>query len=77
MFVFKSTRQRFYLIVGLLLLLFGITYIQLARFLNKLSTSTERVQAATLIDREVRWLGEHTAPQYVFEGVLPIGGAAS
>jgi signal transduction histidine kinase len=58
MFAFKSTRQRFYLIVGLLLLLFCIAYIQLAGFLNKLSTSAQRVQAATLIDKEIRWLGE-------------------
>lgn len=58
MVAFKSIRSRFYLIALLLLLLFAVIYIQLASFLNRLSGSTERIQAAALINQDILWLEE-------------------
>ncbi len=52
--MFKRTKHKLYLIAGLLLLLFCIGYVELAVFLKKLSTSSERVPAAALIDKEIQ-----------------------
>jgi signal transduction histidine kinase/DNA-binding NarL/FixJ family response regulator len=59
MTVFRTARQRYFLIAGLMLILFCISYVGLFGFLNKLSSSAEKVRAATAIDQEIRWLGEH------------------
>ncbi|MCP4403472.1 MAG: response regulator [bacterium] len=51
--MFKRTKHKFYLIAGLLLLLFCIGYVELAVFLKRLSGSSEKVQAAALINQEI------------------------
>ncbi len=52
--VFKSTRQRFYLIAVLLILVFALGYLELTIFLSRLSTSSERERASTAITREIQ-----------------------
>ena len=58
MYGFKGIKQTFYVIVGMLVLLFGLSYIQLAGFVGKLSTNAAKAQAAAHIDLNIRWLGE-------------------
>ncbi|KPA18453.1 multi-sensor hybrid histidine kinase [Candidatus Magnetomorum sp. HK-1] len=49
-----STKQRFYLIVGLLILIFCIGYIELAVFISELSFGAEKVQKAAYIEKDVQ-----------------------
>ncbi|QTA91294.1 SpoIIE family protein phosphatase [Desulfonema magnum] len=56
MFVFKSTRQKFYIIVGFLILLFCIVYAELAVFLSQLKTSSETGQISVTINNEIKEL---------------------
>lgn len=49
-----STKQRFYLIVGLLVLLFCVGYIELAIFIKELSTGAEKVQKAAYIEKDIQ-----------------------
>ncbi|CAN2040845.1 two-component system, sensor histidine kinase and response regulator [Candidatus Magnetomoraceae bacterium gMMP-15] len=58
MLLFKSIKQKFYLIVGLLLLLFCIEYVELAMFINKLSVNSEKGQSAVFINKEIHKLKE-------------------
>jgi len=52
----RSIKHRFYLVAGLLTVVFGIVYLELAVFLNKLSVSSAQGQAAALIDKEIQRL---------------------
>ena len=58
MHCFKGIKHTFYVIVGLLLFLFGLSYVQLAGFVGKLSNNAAEVQDAAHIDLDIRWLGE-------------------
>jgi signal transduction histidine kinase/DNA-binding response OmpR family regulator len=49
-----STKQRFYLIVGLLILIFCVVYIELAIFIKELSTGAEKVQKAAYIEKDIQ-----------------------
>ncbi|MBF0449692.1 MAG: response regulator [Candidatus Magnetomorum sp.] len=49
-----STKHRFYVIAGLLILLFCIGYIELAVFINELSQGAEKVQKAAYIEKDVQ-----------------------
>ena len=49
-----STKQRFYLIVGLLVLIFCVGYIELAIFIKELSTGAEKVQKAAYIEKDIQ-----------------------
>jgi signal transduction histidine kinase/DNA-binding response OmpR family regulator len=49
-----STKQRFYLIVGLLVLIFCVGYIELAIFIRELSTGAEKVQKAAYIEKDIQ-----------------------
>ena len=52
----RSLKHRFYLVVGLLTLVFAIGYVELAVFLNELSTSSAQGQSAALIAKEIQQL---------------------
>ncbi len=52
--MFGAIKQRFYLMIGLLLALSGIGYVGVVWFLDQLSTSASRGEQATLTDRETR-----------------------
>ena len=54
--MFGTVKQRFYLMAGLLFVLFGIGYGGMALFLKQLSSSAIRGEVATLTDRETRSL---------------------
>jgi signal transduction histidine kinase/CheY-like chemotaxis protein len=49
-----STKQRFYLIVGLLVLIFCVGYIELALFIKELSSGAEKVQKAAYIEKDIQ-----------------------
>jgi len=49
-----STKQRFYLIVGLLVLIFCVGYIELAIFIKELSSGAEKVQKAAYIEKDIQ-----------------------
>jgi len=49
-----STKQRFYLIVGLLLLIFCVGYIELAIIIKELSSGAEKVQKAAYIEKDIQ-----------------------
>jgi len=49
-----STKQRFYLIVGLLVLIFCVVYIELALFIKELSTGAEKVQKSAYIEKDIQ-----------------------
>jgi signal transduction histidine kinase/DNA-binding response OmpR family regulator len=49
-----STKQRFYLIVGLLVLIFCVGYIELAIFIKELTTGAEKVQKAAYIEKDIQ-----------------------
>jgi len=49
-----STKQRFYLIVGLLVLIFCVGYVELAIFIKELSTGAEKVQKAAYIEKDIQ-----------------------
>ncbi len=51
---FKRIRQRFYLIVGVMVGLLLIAYIQLAVFLNKLGKSAEKGQTSAILSKDVK-----------------------
>jgi signal transduction histidine kinase/ActR/RegA family two-component response regulator len=48
-----STKHRFYLIVGMLVLIFCIGYIELAVFITELSQGAEKVRKAAYIEKDV------------------------
>lgn len=52
----KTVNQKFCFIIGLLLLLFGILYAEIALFLNQLSATESRGQAVVLFDKEIQLL---------------------
>ena len=54
MTLFRSTKHRFYLVVGLLLILFCGSYIQLALFFDRLAERSENRQAVSLIDKKIK-----------------------
>jgi len=49
-----NTKQRFYLIVGLLVFIFCIGYLELAVFIRELSFGAEKVQKAAYIEKDVQ-----------------------
>ncbi|ETR71562.1 MAG: hypothetical protein OMM_02396 [Candidatus Magnetoglobus multicellularis str. Araruama] len=49
-----STKQRFYLIVGLLILIFCVGYAELAVFIRELTIGTEKVQKAAHIEKDIQ-----------------------
>ena len=52
--IIVSTKQRFYLIVGLLILIFCIGYAELAVFIRELSFGTEKIQKAAYIEKDIQ-----------------------
>ncbi len=56
MVFFKSIKQKFHIIVGILILLVCIGYAELAVFLNKLKTSSETVQVYAIINKDIKKL---------------------
>ncbi len=52
--LFRSTKHRFYLVVGLMLIFFCSGYIQLTLLLNRLAERMENRRAALLIDKEIK-----------------------
>lgn len=56
--IFKSTKYRFYLIVGLLILVFCVWYLELSGFFRKIALSSEQAQAAIAIARDIQTLQE-------------------
>ncbi|MCP4347083.1 MAG: response regulator [Desulfobacterales bacterium] len=53
MIAFKGIKQRFYLIVGFLMFLFCIGYVELAVFLNKMAASSTEGQASAIISKDI------------------------
>jgi len=51
---FRRTKHRFYLVAGLLLILFCGSYIQLALFFNRMAERSENRQAVSQIDKEIK-----------------------
>ncbi|MDM8549743.1 ATP-binding protein [Desulfobacterales bacterium HSG2] len=56
MLVFRNTKERFYIIIGFLVLLFCVGYIELAVFLSKLGSSSETEQVSVMIYKEIKEL---------------------
>lgn len=54
MVVFKGIKQRFYIIVGLLTIIFFAGYIELALFLSKLADSAEKSQTSAMISKDIK-----------------------
>ncbi|WP_207680085.1 SpoIIE family protein phosphatase [Desulfonema magnum] len=54
--MFKSIKQKFHIIVGVLILLVCVGYAELAVFLNKLRTSSETVQVYATINKDIKKL---------------------
>jgi len=51
-----STKHRFYIIVGLLVLIFCIGYIELAVFISELSQSSEKVRKSAYIEKDIQYI---------------------
>ena len=58
MYGFKGIKQKFYLIIGLLLLLFALSYVQLVGFLGEISKNAADIRDAARINLGIRRLGE-------------------
>ncbi len=56
MLIPKSIKQRFYIIVGFLILLFCVGYVELAVFLSHLKTSSETERGFSIINKEIKEL---------------------
>ena len=54
MFAFRGIKQRFYLIVAVLILLFCFGYAELAWFLNKMAKSTESGRSSAIVSRDIK-----------------------
>ena len=52
----RSIKHRFYFVAGLLTMVFGLVYVELAVFLRELADSSAQGQAAALIDKEIQRL---------------------